>query len=54
MGLRTADLLSGNGTGLPVFQIQNVTVDMDKGAVFKNGQNVNLSALEYRPLCFTF
>lgn len=51
---RIKSVLRRYGRTQSVFHIQNVTVDTDKGTVLKNGQDVNLSALEYRLLLVFF
>ena len=58
MALLDVSLGDGNGFSLctaikksqMLFDIDNIRVDLDKGVVYKNGQDLFLSALEYRLL----
>lgn len=47
---RIKSVLRRTGKGQSILTIGNVSVDMDKGVVTKNGNDVFLSALEYRLL----
>lgn len=49
---RLRSVLRRYGGGHSVFQLQNVTVDTDKGTVVRDGQEIVLSALEYKILLF--
>lgn len=45
---RINSVLRRTGKRQNFFDIENVRVDLEKGAVYKNGEDVYLSALEYR------
>lgn len=45
---RINSVLRRCGKGRKFFDIDNVRVDLDKGVVYRNGQDLYLSALEYR------
>ncbi len=47
---RMRNALRKKGGNRSIVQLQNVTVDTDKGAVYKNGAEIVLSALEYKIL----
>lgn len=47
---RINSVLRRCGKSQKLFDIDDIRVDLDKGVVFKNGQDLYLSALEYRLL----
>ena len=47
---RIRNALRKYGGSKNIVQLENITVDTDKGTVSKNGREINLSALEYRIL----
>ena len=47
---RINSVLRRCGKGQKLFDIDDIRVDLDKGVVYKNGQDLYLSALEYRLL----
>ena len=47
---RINSVLRRCGKSQKLFDIDNIRVDLDKGVVYKNGQDLFLSALEYRLL----
>lgn len=47
---RINSVLRRCGKNQKIFDMDNVRVDLDKGVVYKNGQDLYLSALEYRLL----
>lgn len=47
---RINSVLRRCGKSQKIFDIENIRVDLDKGVVYKNGQDLYLSALEYRLL----
>ena len=47
---RINSVLRRCGKSQKLFDIDNIRVDLDKGVVYKNGQDLYLSALEYRLL----